>query len=247
MNNYLTSELYRIKSKKLVYFLPFLIAILPVFAIFLVWSVSLSNPSFGYNSSGFLYRFCRLSANSLVLLLPFLTIYLFANEYSNGTFKNAVASGISRKTVYFSKFILILLTLVVFSIIDLVIVISAIEMLLVHKDPQEKTLFFEYIVQTIPLFIAAFSVSIMLCFTEEKLISNLAKYFLIIYIIPVFLGNFENMITAIKPFLDIFPIIRMVNDLPFSTENMLLNWLEALFYLVLTFVIGLSIFNRKEV
>ncbi|MNH98121.1 ABC-2 family transporter protein [compost metagenome] len=247
MNNYLKSEMYRIKSKKLIYLLPFLLAVIPLIGIILVWSVGHSNPSFTYNSTGFLYRFCRISFNSLVLLLPFLTIYLFANEYSNGTFKNVVASGISRKNIYLSKITVIFSTLVLLSIIDLIIIVSAIELLLPHKDPAEKTLFFQNIIQTIPLFIASFSISIMLCFTEEKIVPNLVKYFLIIYIIPVFLGNFENIITEIKPFLNIFPVIRIAGNLPFTMENMLFNWLEALFYFVLAFVIGLTIFNKKEV
>lgn len=247
MKNYLKSELYRLTSKKLIYFLPFLIAAVPLFGIFLVWSVGLSNPTFAYNSTGFLYRFCRLSMNSLVLLLPFITIYLFGNEYSNGTFKNAMASGISRRKLYLSKIIIIFSILVLFSIIDLIAIVSAIELLLVHRDPLERTLFFKGIIHSIPLFIAAFSVSIMLCFTEEKIMSNLVKYFLIIYIIPVFLGNFENIIMGIKPFLNIFPVLRMVNNLSFSLSNLLVNWLEAFVYFSVAFVLGQYIFYKKEV
>ncbi|USB33637.1 ABC transporter permease [Paenibacillus sp. YPG26] len=247
MNNYLRSELYRIKSKKLIYLLPFLLAAIPLLGIFLVWSVGRSDPSFTYNSTGFLYRFCRISFNNLVLLLPFLTIYLFASEYSSGTFKNVVASGISRRHIYLSKITVIFCILVLLSVIDIAMIVSAIELLLNHKDLGEKTLFYQNIIQTMPLFIAAYSISIMLCFTEEKIVSNLVKYFLIIYIIPVFLGNFENIIPGLKSLLHIFPVIRLSEGLPFTMENLLFNWLEALVYFVAAFVIGLSIFNKKEI
>lgn len=180
MNKYLRSELYRIRSKKLVYFLPFLLAAIPLLGILLVWSVGLSNPSFEYNSTGFLYRFCRLSFNNLVLVLPFIIIYLFANEYSNGTFKNTVVSGINRRTIYISKLIVIFALLLLFVLFDLIMIVSAIELLLEPKDQFERTLFFKDFLQSIPLFIASFSVSVMFCFTEEKVFSNLIKYFLII-------------------------------------------------------------------
>lgn len=247
MNNYIRSELYRIRSKKLVYLLPFLIAAIPLAGILLVWFVGLSDPSFKYNSTGFLYRFCRLSFNNLVLVLPFITVYLFANEYSNGTFKNTVVSGITRRTIYISKLTVIFCFLLLFFLVDLALIVSAIELLLEPKDQFERTLFFKDFLQSIPLFIASFSVSVMLCFTEEKLISNLIKYFLIIYLIPVFLGNFENIITGIKPVLNIFPVIRMANNLPFTTETLTINWLLAIFYFFITFIIGNSIFQKKEI
>ncbi|MGG4398033.1 ABC transporter permease [Paenibacillus thiaminolyticus] len=247
MNNYIRSELYRIRSKKLVYLLPFLLAAIPLAGILLVWFVGLSDPSFKYNSTGFLYRFCRLSFNNLVLVLPFITVYLFANEYSNGTFKNTVVSGITRRTIYISKLTVIFCFLLLFFLVDLALIVSAIELILEPKDQFERTLFFKDFLQSIPLFIASFSVSVMLCFTEEKLISNLIKYFLIIYLIPVFLGNFENIITGIKPVLNIFPVIRMANNLPFTTETLTINWLLAIFYFFITFIIGDSIFQKKEI
>ncbi|WP_106765803.1 ABC transporter permease [Paenibacillus faecalis] len=247
MNNYLKSELYRIKSKKLVYFLPFLLALIPLFGIFLVWSVGLSNPSFAYNNTGFVYRFSRLSFSSLILVIPFITIYLFSNEYSNGTFKNVVASGIDRKKIYISKTIIIFSILLLFSIINLILIVSSIELLLESKNHSERNLFFKDIILTIPLMIAAFSVSIMLCFTEEKILSNLLKYYLIIYIIPVFLGNFENIISGLKPILNIFPVIRMTNQLPFSIETVSVNWLLALSYFLIAFILGNAIFNKKEI
>ncbi|WP_342552184.1 ABC transporter permease [Paenibacillus sp. FSL R7-0652] len=247
MKNYLKSEVYRIKSKKLIYFLPFIIAAIPIFGVFLVWSVGLSNPDFEYNNTGFIYRFCRLSFNSLILLIPFLTIYLFSSEYSNGTFKNVVSSGISRRSMYISKYIIILAVLILISIIDLLLIVFTIESLIVHKDPNEQTIFFKSIVQTIPLLIAAFSVSVMLCFTEEKIISNLIKYYLLLYVIPVFFGNFENLIPIIKPYLNVFPVIRMTNDISFSAGSVLFNWLEAIIYFLITFMIGNSIFNKKEI
>ncbi|MFD3258126.1 ABC transporter permease [Paenibacillus lentus] len=247
MNKYLRSELYRIRSKKLVYFLPFLLAAIPLLGILLVWSVGLSNPSFEYNSTGFLYRFCRLSFNNLVLVLPFITIYLFANEYSNGTFKNTVVSGINRRTIYISKLIVIFALLLLFVLLDLIMIVSAIELLLEPKDQFERTLFFKDFLQSIPLFIASFSVSVMFCFTEEKVFSNLIKYFLIIYLIPVFLGSFENIISGIKPFLNVFPIIRMASNLPFNAETILFNWLLAVLYFCIAFMIGDSNFRKKEI
>ncbi|PQP85201.1 hypothetical protein C0Q44_12145 [Paenibacillus sp. PCH8] len=247
MNNYLKSEIYRIKSRKLIYLLPFIIAAIPIFGVFLVWSVGLSNPDFGYNNTGFIYKFCRLSFNSLILIIPFLTIYLFSSEYSNGTFKNVVASGISRKSIYISKFVIIFSILVLISIIDLILIVSTIELLIVHKNPTEQTIFFQSIIQTIPLLIAAFSISIMLCFTEEKIISNLVKYYIITYIIPVFFGNFENLIVGIKPYLKIFPVIIMTDNIPFSVGSVLFNWLEAVVYFSIAFIIGNLIFNKKEI
>lgn len=103
MRNYIKSEWYRIFHSKEIYVITAVCSgLLLLLNIVMVLMAAYDK---GFPWANVRFAFNNLTANlNVMLLMAVLIVYiLFANERQNGTLKNAVAYGISRKEIFLGK------------------------------------------------------------------------------------------------------------------------------------------------
>ena len=102
MLNYTKSELYRIVHGRELYLFTGVLCAIVLLSSVLLWAMA-STPDFPYATVRFSLSNLISMLPSLFLLAGLLVWVLFADDRKDGTFKNAVADGCSRRDLFVGK------------------------------------------------------------------------------------------------------------------------------------------------
>ena len=179
MINYLKSELYRISQMKSTYILPFGMSLILLLMVILV----VAEPVYDRSDSELLFFTVSNMLFVVPLQIPLLTQTIFADEHGNGTFKNSVSYGLSRRTLYISKLILTLvIPMIYFGIALGTFLLSA--NLLLEIDPAEQAVFLDGLLKGVPAILALLFFSNLLSFVVKKISVQWSVFFAIALAFP---------------------------------------------------------------
>ena len=100
MLNYMKSEFYRVSHSTRVYIMTLVFALLPLCMNLILYFFRVTDPGFPYSTTSF--SFSNLVANPMTFSYAGLVIVfvLYEGSKKNGSMKNAVSSGISRRKIF---------------------------------------------------------------------------------------------------------------------------------------------------
>ncbi len=247
MLNYVKSEIYRVLRTKSIYTISFLCLLFLLANLTLTWFLGLGDENFRYNNTEFIFGFAQNSISMLLLIVPFLVNSLFADEYQNGTFKNSVAYGVNRTVLYFGKLILSTIVSITICMIILFIFVASAEILLQNSGAVYRNDLLGDIWHSVPLFLAALTLSHMLSFTTKKASTHIFIYFSIVSLLPNILGMFYQVVAIPEAIFKLFPSHLIQMRYWQTTTEWLYCWGIFVLYFIVTSVIGLRIFSKCDV
>lgn len=247
MLNYVKSEVYRVLRTKSIYITSFVCLLFLLANLTLTWFLGLGDANFLYNNTKFIFGFSQASLSSLLLVIPFAVNSLFADEYQNGTFKNSVAYGVNRKVLYFGKLILSTIVSIIICMIILLIFIPSTEILLQNSGAVYRNELLVDIWHSVPLFLAAMTLSHMLSFTTKKASTHIIIYFFIVTLLLNLLGQFKTVVSIPDAIFKLFPAYLIQVRYWQSTTEWLFCWGILVVYLLITSVVGLRLFSKRDV
>ncbi|OBZ14933.1 hypothetical protein A8L34_13715 [Bacillus sp. FJAT-27264] len=245
MPNYLKSELYRLVHKKAFYFFLALCILGPLF-------ITLLTASTGgelYANTEFVFKAALSMWSLLFFIVPIMVSLLVSDDFTDGTFKNTVAYGISRNTFFYGKWIIELLFLIVAWMLTYISLTASVFLMLLNTGTSYFLDFTSSILGVLPLALAALTVSHCLCFLTEKTLSHLVSYAVIIIVLPELYFRFTNGVPALKEVVEKLPLFpyAAANDLFWMKPNgLLLCWIIGASYVLLTFLVSTRRVNVKE-
>lgn len=205
MLNYIKSEWYRITRGKEIYGV-----IAAMSAIIIVMNVILF--IFRLNDTSFPYATIRFSLNILTSSLPYLFVagalvvaLLFAEERKNGTLKNNIAYGISRKSIFIGKCIVCTASSVICMTVILVFYIGSAFLLLggPGEEPLQKML--EGIGAALPSALASVILAAVVLSLCKKEVIAVVWWFVITYAVPTVFFNLGRKVELFKVIADWMP------------------------------------------
>ncbi|MBP1043545.1 ABC transporter permease [Vagococcus sp. BWB3-3] len=247
MINYLKSESFRLRKTRSTYLIGLLILLIPLPPLIMSYYYGTIDDSFLYNNTAFFFRFTRLSLVSIPFFIPFIANTLFANVQRYGVLKNDVAYGISRRTIYFSKFLMTALFSFAIGVLVLIIFTGTSLLLLTRNGQVEGPNFAKAVFAATPLLLAALAVNHMMVFACTKIENSYLGYYLIVIIIPILLGYLAQVMPAIDKISGLFLYIRLSENYWQQPQDILINWLYFIGYFVLFSFIGIKQFNQQEI
>ncbi|WP_270168496.1 ABC transporter permease [Paenibacillus sp. SYP-B4298] len=245
MPNYLRSELYRLVRKKAVFVFLALCILGPLF-------ITLLTASTGgelYANTEVTFK-AALSMWSLpFFIVPILVSLLVSDEFTDGTFKNTVAYGISRSTFFYGKWIIEMLLFIVSWTITYSSLTASVFLILPNTGVSYFLDFTHSIFGVLPLLLAALTVSHCLCFLTEKSLPHLVSYVVIMIVLPELYFMFANRIPALKEVVETLPLFpyAAANDLFWMKPNgLLLCWIIGASYVLLALLVSTRRVMVKE-
>lgn len=193
MLNYMKSEWYRITRGCEFYVFTGILCALALAGNLLLWSMG--------STPGFPYATVRFSLSNLISMLSLLFFAagllvwnLFSNEAKDGTFKNAVAHGLSRRDLFVGKCLvstaLGLINLAVF----LIVYIGSALVLLEGPGIEAVGYLLQGVVAALPFTVACVVLAVAVC---AKLPTSTMGFFVwltVVVFIPIVLGNIGRVV-----------------------------------------------------
>lgn len=247
MLNYIKSEGFRLSKTRSTYLIGLVILIAPLFAVAASYFYGTVDAHFLYNNTAFFFRFTRLALGSIPLFIPFIANTIFANVQRYGTFKNDISYGISRKTIYFSKFIVTSVVSFMIGLLVIAIFTGSILLLLTQNGNVEGPNFAKAVFAAIPLLLSCLAVNNMMVFASAKIENSYLGYFLIIVIIPTLLGYLAKLLPLINNLSNLFVYVRINDNYWQQPQDILINWLYFAAYFIISSFIGLQLFSKQEI
>lgn len=247
MLNYVKSEMYRVARIKSTYTILLVCLLIPLFPLVFCWYLGLGDLNFLYNNTKFVFGFARNSLGIVLFVLPFVVNSLFADEHQNGTFKNSVAYGVKRETLYFGKLILSSIVSIMISMIILLIFIPGAEILLQNSGAVYRNEFIADVFHSVPLFLTALTLSHMLSFITKKSSTHIGIYIFIITLLPNILGQLTVVISVPEMVFRLFPDYLIQVKYWQTAAEWLYCWGVLLLYFMTTTMVGLSAFSKRDI
>ncbi|MDO5411834.1 MAG: ABC transporter permease [Lachnospiraceae bacterium] len=184
MMNYIKSEWYRITRNKDIYFLTGAIAGLCVLMNVILFVSNHTIPDFRYGTVRFSMNLGIGGLQILMMTGAFLAAFLFGNAKQNGTLKNVIAYGVSRKTIFIGE--CIVCTAVAFCSLAVILAVYIPSALLLLDGPSGKPLqvFFKGVGATLPSAVAAVILAVVLINVFDKAISAVGLWWAIMIAVP---------------------------------------------------------------
>ncbi|MEA5019560.1 MAG: ABC transporter permease [Gordonibacter sp.] len=186
MLNYLKSEWYRISHGKEIYvFVGILCAI--VLAANVLLRLMAATPDFPYATVRFSLSNVIASLGLLFFVAGIMVWVLFADEWKDGTFKNALAYGISRRNIFVGKCLVSVLVGLVGLMVVLVVYIGS-AVLLLEGSTESVVYLLKGVATALPFTIACVVLAVAVIATLPKLIVEIWVWLAIVSIIPAALN-----------------------------------------------------------
>ena len=248
MLNYIKSELYRTKYRKNSYIFILICSILAILG-----SVGLLRMrEYEHFYMDIVIEMC-IQAFSIIYFFTLLIVdNVFSEEYKHHTLKNTVASGISRSKIYLGKFITeIIYAIISFTIIVLVLLLSS--YLILGADVGIGNILKDFglrIVMAFPIWVAGISIANCLAFIVKNN-TFFAVCFMLLMFVPsktiAIVSLFKPWVAKLTNWLPSTYVSDLIVNNGFSVELLGKCYGIAILYIILSIVIGMSIFNRREI
>ncbi|HEX3022943.1 MAG TPA: ABC transporter permease [Lachnospiraceae bacterium] len=158
MLNYIKSEIYRITRTKGIY-LSFIFCALTIFAFNFALFYFKNQEGFRYGTTKFSYSSIYTSMSVLIYFVILICTVVQGDEYKYHTFKNSVAAGVKRSTMYFGRFLAEVVVCILFyvTISGLHIILG--ESLLKNSGVEYMNILVKSLLVCIPIFLACAAIS----------------------------------------------------------------------------------------
>lgn len=250
MRNYLTAECYKVFRRKDPY-----LTLLVVLALegVLLWGCWLTS-SWGNEGMNF-YSAATLVAVmlSIGVYAPLLTCdMVFSEQYKQNTLKNEVAYGLPRVRIYLGKLAVSTLVSLLAAAVMVALYVAGCWVLLPHgeQDAEAFALIGYGLAGAFPLWLGAQGVTMACYFLVRN--TTLAA-FVGVGLLGVAPGIFQALGLLFNPVFEkvrqLMPTV-MLEKLPnmaFQTDYLALCWLMGLALLVVSTIVGLAVFQKKEI
>ena len=254
MTNYIKSELYRnLRSKGNCFFIlgisacvVFLNVVLSIFAK--------NDPTFKYGTTGFAFSSLYYSLHFVMYMSLCAVSGVFGQEYKNKTLKNTISFGISRSNIYFVKLIVSIIFSIITSIIVLSTFIGSAYLLLENSGIEPLITLFKAMAGALPIIFFALIVAHCFYFIMEKEMTACIWWGSIVIVIPEIIhliGKRNELVRNISSYIPWNMVgSEGFNDgiiLWLTPEGLTKTIIVGIIGCVIFYVIGLKLFNRKEI
>lgn len=270
MCNQIRAEFYKVWRRRETYILLGIIVLLITAVVLLLWYVQGQNASsddpIDFNII-FAIMILPSAFTAGLFMLPWGVQVAFNDQYKHGTLKNEVSFGLSRTSIYLSRWITSLIMCIIFVVIAVALYVLgnmltfgfATDSTLMALTTGGNITFVESLIllgqsmlYVLPLWMGGMSLCLMFSFIFNS--ANIAAvcYFFVILGLDAALdlmGNFVHPFfhTLYDHTLPI-PILEIAGTTSApSAEGYLSAWLVGMGWTIVTTVIGLILFNRREI
>lgn len=186
MLNYTKSELYRIVHGRELYLFTGVLCAIVLLSSVLLWAMA-STPDFPYATVRFSLSNLISMLPSLFLLAGLLVWVLFADDRKDGTFKNAVADGCSRRDLFVGK-CLVSTGLGLASMMVILAVYVGSAVLLLEGPADAVPILLKGVAAALPFTVACVVLGVAVCSVLPKTITAFLVWLAVVSIIPGVLG-----------------------------------------------------------
>ncbi len=218
MLNYLKSEWYRITRGKELYLLVGILCAI-VLAANVLLRVMAATPDFPYSTVRFSLSNLISSLGMLFFGAGLLVWVLFSDDRKDGTFKNAVAYGISRRSLFVGKCIVsVVAGLVGLAVVLAVYIGSAV--LLLEGSVESVVYLLKGVAAALPFTIACVVLAVAVFVTLAKPITAFWVWLAIVFIIPAALNMMGLVIEPVATFASWMPMNFFANEVFVNQSGM---------------------------
>lgn len=187
MLNYMRSEWYRIVHGREFYVFTGVLCALVLAGNLLLWGMGASDPNFPYATVRFSLSNLISSLSLLFFMAGLLVWILFADDRKDGTFKNAIAHGLSRRDLFVGKCLVsTALGLISMAVILIVYVGSAL-VLLEGPGLEAAGYLLQGVGAALPFTVACIVLAAVVCATLPKSTAGFLVWLAVVSVIPAVL------------------------------------------------------------
>ena len=249
MVNYLNAELYKVSKRKYPYI--FTLVMLGFVALIMIMGLE-TKRQYGEGISFSSMTAILVMAMSAALYLVIMPCDMaFSEQYKHNTLKNEVAYGVPRARIYLGKLITALVTAVVLCAVIIAIYVLLSLVLFSRSDvARGMTQLLEALAVGVPTWMGGISLFFMLSFLFKGATAATIVYVCVVGVLPSAL----NMIGMIQPKLlsatnaiHACLLASPYDGLMQESFNIPYGWAVGMGWLVVTTVIGLLVFRKREI
>ena len=248
MVKYLNAECYKLTHRKnyLLGFFGFLLGGIAAFLLLCKY-----NAGDGASLNFFLVNLPSLLTTGLFLLLM-ISDMVFSDQYKFNTLKNEVSYGLPRLRIYFGKLIATGAAAVVFCLIIILFYTGVAAVLFPAEEGLPEVLEYvgKFLLLSLPLWMGGLGFNYMLLFVMK--VSNAAT---VVYMLVMALaGTVVDLLEMIQP--KLWNMLETIRDCllttPFNRMDVAAEaighaWLVGMGWLVITTLIGITVFQKREI
>lgn len=184
MLNYMKSEWYRIVHGREVYLFTGVLCAIVLLANVLLVGVGASDPNFPYATVRFSLSNLISSLSILFFMAGLLVWILFADDRKDGTFKNAIVHGCSRRDLFVGKCIVsTVLGLISMAVILIVYVGSAV--VLLEGSTETVVILLQGVAAALPFTVACVVLAVAVCAALPKSTVGFLVWIAVVSLIPM--------------------------------------------------------------
>jgi len=255
MINYMKSEIYKVTRSKITYLY---LSSFIVLMIALSFIIKLYDIDTGLHyDAGFLLELVRVNAFNIPLYLTILiTGLVFTEEYKNKTMSNTISYGFTRAQIYFGKFIVQVITAIVFASIVFGSLIASSYLILGFNGSNMASSFnllFIRIMAALPLWLAALAIANALAFIFTSTMAFSMIFMVIIVFVPSLIDTislFTDKLDLIKKYMlscQLAPTNYIINEFKTTSTDIKHYYFLGFLYLIAAVIIGYNVFRKKEI
>lgn len=211
MLNYMKSEWYRIVRGREVYLFTGVLCAIVLAANVLLFGIGVSDPHFTYDTVRFSMSNLISTLGLLFFMAGLLVWILFSDDRKDGTFKNAIAHGCSRHTLFVGK--CVVATVVGFLCMAVILVVYVGSAVVLLEGPADAVfILLKGVAAALPFTIACIVLGVAVCAVLPNSTTGFLVWVVVVSVIPTVL----NMVGFV-----IEPVAALASWLPsnfFSNE-----------------------------
>ena len=183
MLNYMKSEWYRIVHGYEVYVFTGVLCAIVLAANVLLYGFGATDPYFPYNTVRFSMSNLISTLSMLFIVAGLLTWVLFADDGKDGTFKNAVAAGCTRRDLFVGKILVAVVVGFASMAIILAVYIGS-AMLLLEGSAEAVVILLKGVASALPFVVACVVLGVAVCATLPKTVTAFLIWMTVILVVP---------------------------------------------------------------
>lgn len=248
MNNYMKSEWFRLKKKKLNYFITGVLSIMVIALASILEYFSETEPDFPYGNTLYFYSNVFSMSNFVLLIVCFLAVYLLGKDRL--IIPVSISLGVERKTIFLNKFIISFIHFIIVIFILGVVTYFSGQLILTDKTDAVTMNFIISLFNLLPILISAF----VLCYVTTFIFGNEIVAGVIVFVfyrgIALILfgaASISGSLAAIQKYIPATALNEILRDfingtVQFNTIGCVVNIVLA----ILLLIIGLKVIEKKD-
>ena len=212
MLNYMRSEWYRIVHGREFYVFTGVLCALVLAANLLLVSVGASDPNFPYATVRFSLSNLISSLSLLFFMAGLLVWILFADDRKDGTFKNAIAHGLSRRDLFVGKCLVSTALGLISKAVILIVYVGSAALLLEGPVLEPATYLVKGVLSALPFTVACAVLAVAACIVSPKPANAFMIWLTVVCLIPMALDAAGRMIEPVAALAGWMPYNFFANE-----------------------------------